>query len=119
MWHVARPGGAYRGSVEGGHPVGAPSTIGVPDFGDGGQQVEFGQSHHGLVGGRRVTGDTPEAEREETTMSGHALVEKYLDCVKRGDAEGLAALYAVDGVVHDPLSPEPVRGREAIAAVFS
>lgn len=52
-------------------------------------------------------------------MSGHALVEKYLDCVKRGDAEGLAALYAVDGVVHDPLSPEPVRGREAIAAVFA
>lgn len=52
-------------------------------------------------------------------MSAHALVEKYLDCVKRGDVEGLAALYAADGVVHDPLSPEPVRGREAIAAVFA
>lgn len=52
-------------------------------------------------------------------MSAHALVEKYLDCVKRGDAEGLAALYAVDAVVHDPLSPEPARGREAIATVFS
>lgn len=52
-------------------------------------------------------------------MSAHALVERYLDCVKRGDADGLAALYAVDAVVHDPLSPEPVRGREAIAGVFS
>ena len=52
-------------------------------------------------------------------MSAHVLVEKYLDCVKRGDAEGLAELYAVDGVVYDPLSPEPVKGREAIAAVFS
>ncbi len=52
-------------------------------------------------------------------MSGHALVEKYLDCVNRGDTEGLAALYAADGVVYEPLSPEPIKGREAIAAVFA
>ena len=52
-------------------------------------------------------------------MSGTALVERYLDCVNRGDAEGLAALYAVDGVVYEPLSSEPVKGRQAIAAVFS
>lgn len=52
-------------------------------------------------------------------MSADALVEKYLDCITRGDAQGLAALYAVDGVVYEPLSPEPVRGREGIAAVFS
>ncbi len=51
-------------------------------------------------------------------MSGHALVEKYLDCVNRGDADGLAALYAADAVVYEPLSPEPIKGREAIAAVF-
>lgn len=51
-------------------------------------------------------------------MSAHALVEKYLDCVKRGDAQGLVALYAADAVLYEPLSPEPIKGRDAIAATF-
>ena len=52
-------------------------------------------------------------------MSADDLAQQYVDAVNRGDVEGVAALYAADAVMYDPLTPEPVKGRDAIAASFA
>lgn len=52
-------------------------------------------------------------------MPADDLAQRYVDAVNRGDVEGVAALYAADAVMHDPMSPEPVKGRDAIAATFA
>ena len=49
-------------------------------------------------------------------MDAAALVGSMVAAIDRGDAVGYAAHYAVDGVCHDPVSPAPAQGREAIAA---
>lgn len=41
-------------------------------------------------------------------------VERIIDAVRRGDTEAYAAGFATDAELIYPLSPEPVRGRDAI-----
>lgn len=43
-----------------------------------------------------------------------AVLQNYLDAFNRGDAEAIAALYAEDATVEDPLGSPPKRGRKAI-----
>ncbi len=43
-----------------------------------------------------------------------ALVERWKDASSSGDMKAYGALYAPDAVLFVPLSPDPVRGREAI-----
>lgn len=46
---------------------------------------------------------------------------KFADTFNKHDLDGLAKLYATDAVAYDPMSPEPLRGRDAIrkdAATF-
>ena len=52
-------------------------------------------------------------------MSADDLAQRYVDAVNRGDLEGVAALYAADAVMYDPVTLEPVKGRDAIAATFA
>lgn len=52
------------------------------------------------------------------TASPRALVETWIERFNAGDAEGLAALYAEDAVNHQ-VTRDPVRGREAIRAMFA
>lgn len=56
---------------------------------------------------------------EEKPMWADDLVQRYVDAVNRGDVEGVAALYAVDAVIYDPATPEPIKGRAAIAGTFA
>jgi predicted ester cyclase len=49
-------------------------------------------------------------------MQPAAFVRSMLDALDRGDTAGYAAHYTPDGVSHDPMSPEPAKGREAITA---
>jgi steroid delta-isomerase-like uncharacterized protein len=56
---------------------------------------------------------------EEDPMAADDLAQRYVDAVNRGDVEGVAALYAADAAMYDPMSPEPVKGRDAIAATFA
>jgi len=50
-------------------------------------------------------------------MSPETTVNRMIDAVNRHDPEGVAACYAEDAVMHNPLSPdEPLVGREAIIA---
>ncbi len=44
------------------------------------------------------------------------MFEALVDSVQRRDAAALGRLYAEDAVLFHPLSPEPLRGREAIRA---
>jgi limonene-1,2-epoxide hydrolase len=46
------------------------------------------------------------------------LVRKWVDAFNRGDADALAAFYAEDAVNHQ-VAETPVRGREAIRAMFA
>lgn len=39
---------------------------------------------------------------------------KAVDAVNAHDAKAFAATYAADAVVHDPLYPQPLKGRDAI-----
>jgi steroid delta-isomerase-like uncharacterized protein len=52
--------------------------------------------------------------REEAMMVETTVVQQLADAVQRGDAGALAELYAEDAVLHHPLSPTPVEGRQAI-----
>jgi ketosteroid isomerase-like protein len=55
-------------------------------------------------------------------ISAHALVEKFLQLVDRGEWLALAELYSPDAVVEQPFAkPQPVvlRGAEAIRAHFA
>lgn len=43
-------------------------------------------------------------------------MNQVIEAFNRHDAEAVGACYAEDAVVHDPGSPEPLKGREAIIA---
>ncbi len=47
-------------------------------------------------------------------MPGRSVAERLAAALEEGDLDALAALYAEDAVMHHPLSPEGVRGRDAI-----
>ena len=46
-------------------------------------------------------------------------VRRYLDAVAKGTAEDIAACYAEDGTLEDPVGTEPKRGRAAIREFYS
>ena len=47
-------------------------------------------------------------------MRAEATYNRAVEAFNRNDAGAFAAIYAADAVVHDPLYPQPLRGREAI-----
>jgi steroid delta-isomerase-like uncharacterized protein len=47
-------------------------------------------------------------------MSAKGSYSKAVEAFNTQDARAYATLYAVDAVVHDPLYPQPLRGRDAI-----
>ena len=47
-----------------------------------------------------------------------AVVQAYLEAFNRGDAEAVAALYAEDAMVEDPVGSPPKRGRQAILEFY-
>jgi len=49
-------------------------------------------------------------------MSPDTVVNQVIEAFNRHDAETVGACYAEDAVVHDPASPEPLKGRDAIIA---
>jgi steroid delta-isomerase len=54
----------------------------------------------------------------DTTAAITATVTAYLDAVSRGSSADIAALYAENGTLEDPVGSTLVTGREAIAAFF-
>lgn len=46
------------------------------------------------------------------------VLARYVDCMTRGDCDGIMALYAADATVEDPVGSEPRRGRAAIAELY-
>lgn len=48
-----------------------------------------------------------------------AGVRRYLDLVATGTADQIAALYAEDATIEDPVGAEVLRGREAIRAFYA
>jgi len=48
-----------------------------------------------------------------------ATVRRYLELVSEGTAEEIAAMYAEDAVLEDPVGSEPRRGREAIQSFYA
>lgn len=51
-------------------------------------------------------------------MEPRQLVERWVEAFNRGDADEMAAFYAEDAVNHQVVR-DPVRGREAIRAMFA
>ncbi len=51
-------------------------------------------------------------------MSARSVLEEWISRFNAGDADGLAELYHVDAVNHQ-VTQEPVRGRQAIRAMFA
>lgn len=49
-------------------------------------------------------------------MTGSDVVRRYVDVYNSGNSAGLGIFYAEDVVLKDPLSPEPMQGREAVLA---
>jgi steroid delta-isomerase-like uncharacterized protein len=47
-------------------------------------------------------------------MSGNEVIRDWTAAVNRHDAAGLAALYAPNAILRDPLYGEPLEGRDAI-----
>ncbi len=54
-----------------------------------------------------------------TNEQAEANVRRYLGLVASGGAAEIAALYAEDAVLEDPVGSEPLRGREAIQAFYA
>jgi steroid delta-isomerase len=54
-----------------------------------------------------------------TDEQAEATVRQYLALVADGTAEQIAALYAEDAVLEDPVGSEPLRGRAAIQAFYA
>lgn len=48
-----------------------------------------------------------------------AALQAYIDTFNRGDAQAVAALYAADATIEDPVGSPPKRGREAITAFYA
>jgi steroid delta-isomerase len=53
---------------------------------------------------------------DDATMK--AAMQAYIDHFNRSDAEAIAALYAEDATVEDPVGSPVKQGREAIAAFY-
>ncbi len=53
---------------------------------------------------------------DEATMK--AAMQAYIDGFNRADAAGIAALYADDATVEDPVGSPPKKGRQEIAAFY-
>jgi uncharacterized protein (TIGR02246 family) len=51
----------------------------------------------------------------EDEMAIRALAAAYADAVNRRDADGMAAVFAPDGIIEKPGYGDPVQGRELIA----
>ncbi len=49
-------------------------------------------------------------------MSANDLVHQHIEAVAQQDADAFAALYAKEGIIHDPFLPEPLKGRTEIRA---
>lgn len=49
-------------------------------------------------------------------MTDAELVRRYVDSFNSGDAAALGVFYADDVVLADPISPGPIKGREAVLA---
>ena len=47
-------------------------------------------------------------------MNARNSYTRAVEAFNRGDVKGFAALYAADAVVHDPIYPQPLKGRDAI-----
>ena len=47
-------------------------------------------------------------------MSGDRLVSQYVEAINRKDPSAFAAIFADDGIIHDPFLPEPIKGRPAM-----
>jgi limonene-1,2-epoxide hydrolase len=58
------------------------------------------------------------AARREDAMRPKDIVTAWVDAFNRADAEGLAALYREDAINHQ-VAEHPVRGRDAIRAMFA
>ena len=54
-----------------------------------------------------------------TNEQAEATVRTYLGLVAEGTAEEIAALYAEDATLEDPVSSEPLQGREAIRGFYA
>ena len=48
-----------------------------------------------------------------------SVFQRYVELVTRGDFEAVAALYAEDATVEDPVGSEPHRGRAAIRDFYA
>lgn len=55
----------------------------------------------------------------DSTADIKSIVVRYLEAVATGPAADIAALYAPDATVEDPVGSEPHRGRETIAQFYS
>ncbi len=58
-----------------------------------------------------MTASKPTAEHMRDVLA------RYVDCLSRGDSDGILALYAKDAVVEDPVGSPPLRGA-AIAEMY-
>ena len=54
-----------------------------------------------------------------TNEQAEATVRTYLGLVADGTADEIAALYAEDAVLEDPVGSDPLRGREAIRGFYA
>lgn len=59
--------------------------------------------------------------QQPTTGAGQirAAIERYVACLCKGDVDGIAALYADDATVEDPVGNEPVVGLTAVRAFYA
>ncbi|MCB9726016.1 MAG: nuclear transport factor 2 family protein [Spirochaetaceae bacterium] len=46
-------------------------------------------------------------------------IERYVAFMNAGDADSIAALYAEDATLEDPIGTDPIRGREKIRAFYA
>jgi len=46
-------------------------------------------------------------------------ISRYIDFMNASDVDSIAALYAEDATLEDPVGTEPIRGREAIRAFYA
>ncbi|WP_052665919.1 ester cyclase [Nitriliruptor alkaliphilus] len=51
-------------------------------------------------------------------VTGEALARQYVETFNRRDVAGWAALFTADAVIHAPLFPESIKGRDAIEALL-
>lgn len=55
--------------------------------------------------------------RDDRVTRGEELARRYVETFNDRDVDAWVALFAEDGVIHDPFFPEPSKGREAIRNV--